>query len=240
LTPEHARLGGAGKKKGSFWRELPLLVVVAIVLTVVIQTFIARIYVIPSGSMETTLHGCPGCVNDRVVADKLTYRFTDPAPGDVVIFRGPPAWEDNKGDSLAGQRSSNPVVRGLQEGLSVLGLAAPGETDFVKRVIAVGGETVACCDTRNRVLVDGQPLHESYLYFQPGRGDKQMSFDPVRVPDGQLWVMGDNRNNSEDARYHGPVPVSDVIGKGRAVILPVSRWRTVPAIDPQTTSSPPP
>ncbi|WP_018334824.1 signal peptidase I [Actinomycetospora chiangmaiensis] len=224
--------GGKRKRKGSFWRELPLLVVVAIVLTFVIQTFIARIYVIPSASMEQTLHGCTGCANDRVAVDKVSYRFTDPAPGDVVVFKGPPAWLDNDevGDN---QPSGNPIVRGFQEALSLVGLAAPNEKDFVKRVIAVGGQTVQCCDAQNRVLVDGQPLTEPYLYYQSGLGDRQAAFDPVQVPQGQLWVMGDNRNNSADARFHGPVPLDDVIGKVRVVVLPITRWRTVPAIDPQ-------
>jgi signal peptidase I len=228
--------GGRKKRKGSFWRELPLLVVVAIVLTFVIQTFVARIYVIPSASMEQTLHGCDGCANDRVAVDKVTYRFGDPSPGDVVVFKGPQAWLDNDevGET---QPSSNPLVRGFQDALSLVGLAAPNEKDFVKRVIATGGQTVACCDASNRVLVDGKPITEPYLYYQPGLGTKQATFDPVRVPDGQLWVMGDNRNNSADARFHGPVPVSDVIGKVRVVVLPISRWRTVPAIDPQTTTA---
>lgn len=228
--------GSKKKRKGSFWRELPLLVVVAIVLTFVIQTFIARIYVIPSASMEQTLHGCDGCANDRVAVDKVSYRFSDPAPGDVVVFKGPPAWLDNDevGDE---QPSGNPLVRGLQDALSLVGLAAPNEKDFVKRVIATGGQTVACCDAANKVLVNGKPINEPYLNYQPGFGDKQATFDPVRVPDGQLWVMGDNRNNSADARFHGPVPVSDVIGKVRVVVLPISRWRTVPAIDPQTTTA---
>jgi signal peptidase I len=228
--------GGKRKRKGSFWRELPLLVVVAIVLTFVIQTFVARIYVIPSASMEQTLHGCDGCANDRVAVDKVSYRFGDPSPGDVVVFKGPPAWLDNDevGDE---QPSSNPLIRGFQDALSLVGLAAPNEKDFVKRVIATGGQTVACCDAENHVLVNGKPINEPYLYYQPGLGDKQATFDPVRVPDGQLWVMGDNRNNSADARFHGPVPVSDVIGKVRVVVLPISRWRTVPQIDPQATTT---
>jgi signal peptidase I len=228
--------GAKRKRKGSFWRELPLLVVVAIVLTFVIQTFVARIYVIPSASMEQTLHGCDGCANDRVAVDKVTYRFGDPAPGDVVVFKGPPAWLDNDevGET---QPSGNPLVRGFQDALSLVGLAAPNEKDFVKRVIATGGQTVACCDAGNHVLVDGKPITEPYLYYQPGLGNQQATFDPVRVPDGQLWVMGDNRNNSADARFHGPVPVSDVIGKVRVVVLPISRWRTVPAIDPQATTA---
>ncbi|MFC5140329.1 signal peptidase I [Actinomycetospora rhizophila] len=231
--------GGRGKKtkkKGSFWRELPLLIVVAVVLTFVIQTFLARIYVIPSASMERTLHGCNGCANDRVAVDKLTYRFSDPAPGDVVVFRGPPTWGDN-GEVAGEQPSGNVLVRGLQGGLSLVGLAPPDEKDFVKRVIAVGGQTVACCDAENRVTVDGRALTEPYLYYQPNLGRTQADFAPVRVPEGQLWVMGDNRNNSADARVHGPIGVTDVIGKARVIVLPVGRWGGVPDTDPQARPS---
>jgi signal peptidase I len=221
------------KRKGSFWRELPLLIVVAIVLTFVIQTFLARIYVIPSASMERTLHGCSGCANDRVAVDKVTYRFSDPAPGDVVVFRGPPAWGDN-GEVSNSQRSDNVLVRGLQSGLSLVGLAPPDEKDFVKRVIATGGQTVACCDPQNRVTVDGRPLTEPYIYYQPDLDrTTQDPFPAVRVPEGQLWVMGDNRNNSADARVHGPISVTDVIGKARVIVLPVDRWSGVPDTDPQ-------
>ncbi|WP_373696190.1 signal peptidase I [Actinomycetospora flava] len=230
------RKGGKQKKKGSFWRELPLLIVVAVVLTFVIQTFLARIYVIPSASMEQTLHGCNGCANDRVAVDKLTYRFSDPSPGDVVVFRGPPTWGDN-GEVAGEQPSGNVLVRGLQGGLSLVGLAPPNEKDFVKRVIATGGQTVACCDAQNRVTVDGQPLNEPYIYYQPNLGRTQADFAPVRVPEGQLWVMGDNRNNSADARVHGPIGVTDVIGKARVIVLPVGRWGGVPDTDPQARPS---
>lgn len=227
--------GGKPKRKGSFWRELPLLIVVAIVLTFVIQTFLARIYVIPSASMERTLHGCNGCNNDRVAVDKVSYRFTDPVPGDVVVFRGPPSWGEN--GEVSGERSGNVFVRGLQSGLSLLGLAPPDEKDFVKRVIAVGGQTVACCDPQNRVLVDGQPLTEPYLYLQRNLGPTQADFAPVTVPPGQLWVMGDNRNNSADARVHGPISTTDVIGKAQVIVLPVGRWSGVPDTDPQARVS---
>ncbi len=224
---------GKAKRKGSFWRELPLLIVIAIVLTFVIQTFLARIYVIPSASMERTLHGCSGCANDRVAVDKVTYRFSDPSPGDVVVFRGPPAWGDN-GEVSNSQRSDNVLVRGLQSGLSLVGLAPPDEKDFVKRVIATGGQTVACCDPQNRVTVDGAPLTEPYIYYQPDLDrTTQDPFPAVRVPEGQLWVMGDNRNNSADARVHGPISVTDVIGKARVIVLPVGRWSGVPDTDPQ-------
>jgi signal peptidase I len=211
-------------------------VVVALVLTFLIQTFLAKVYVIPSGSMETTLHGCNGCVNDRVLVDKIVYRFRDPQPGDVVVFRGPDSWRNSE---FTVEETANPLLRGLQALGSLVGLAPPDEKDFVKRVIAVGGQTVACCDSRNRVLVDGQPLDEPYIYYLPDAGPaRQAPFGPVTVPAGALWMMGDSRNNSADSRVpgHGAVPVSDVIGEVRFVVMPFSRFRSIPSIDPHSAA----
>jgi signal peptidase I len=221
------------RRRPSFWRELPILVVVALVLTFLIQTFLAKVYVIPSGSMETTLHGCTGCVNDRVLVDKVTYRFGDPQAGDVVVFRGPDSWRSE----FTVEEPANPVVRGLQGLGSLIGLAPPDEKDFVKRVIAVGGQTVACCDPRNRVLVDDQPLDEPYIYYLPEAGAaRQAPFGPVTVPAGELWMMGDSRNNSADSRVpgHGAVPIANVIGQARLIVMPFDRFATVAAVDPQT------
>jgi signal peptidase I len=221
-------------RKQTFWRELPILVVVALVLTFVIQTFLAKVYVIPSGSMETTLHGCTGCTNDRVLVDKVTYRFGGPQPGDVVVFRGPDTWRNSE---FTVEETANPLLRALQGLGSLIGLAPPDEKDFVKRVIAVGGQTVQCCDSRNRVLVDGEPLNEPYIYYLPEAGPaRQNAFGPVTVPNGQLWMMGDSRNNSADSRVadHGPVPVENVIGKARLIVLPFTRFGTIHAIDPQS------
>jgi signal peptidase I len=215
------------RKKGSFWRELPILVLTALLLTFLIQTFVARVYVIPSASMEPTLHGCPGCTDDRVLVDKLIYRFRSPRPGEVVVFRGPASW----GSEFSSRRSGNVLLRGLQQAGALIGLAPPDERDFVKRVIAVGGQTVQCCDQQNRVMVDGRPLSEPYAFFLGH--EPQEEFGPVTVPQGQLWVMGDNRDNSADSRRHGPVPVRNVIGKARLIVLPLSRWRVIPDPDPQ-------
>ncbi len=224
------------RRRPAFWRELPILVVVALVLTFLIQTFLAKVYVIPSGSMETTLHGCTGCVNDRVLVDKVGYRFGEPQPGDVVVFRGPDTWRNSE---FTIEETANPLLRGLQVLGSLVGLAPPNEKDFVKRVIAVGGQTVACCDPRNRVLVDGQPLDEPYVYYLPEAGPaRQAPFGPVTVPAGQLWMMGDSRNNSADSRVpgHGGVPLANVIGEVRLVVMPFDRFRSVPSIDPQPTA----
>lgn len=223
---------------GSLWLEIPILIGTALVLTFLIQTFLARVYVIPSQSMEQTLHGCPGCTNDRVLVDKVAYRFDDPRPGDVVVFRGPESWGTNP---EVGQSSEvNIVARTMHQFGALFGLAPPDERDFVKRVIATGGQTVQCCDDQNRVLVDGKPLDEPYLYFGLGAGNAQESFTPVTVPPGHIWVMGDNRNNSSDSRRHvddatsGTIPLDNVIGKARAIVLPPSRWGGVSDHNPQT------
>jgi signal peptidase I len=224
------------RRRPAFWRELPILVVVALVLTFLIQTFLAKVYVIPSGSMETTLHGCTGCVNDRVLVDKVSYRFGDPRPGDVVVFRGPDTWRNSE---FTVEETANPLLRALQGLGSLIGLAPPDEKDFVKRVIAVEGQTVACCDPRNRVLVDGQPLEEPYIYYLPEAGPaRQTPFGPVTVPSGQLWMMGDSRNNSADSRVagHGAVPTANVIGRARLIVMPFDRFGTLPSVDPHTTT----
>jgi signal peptidase I len=232
------------KKPRSFWKELPILIGVALLLTFLIQQFLARVYVIPSESMEQTLHGCAGCFGDRVLVDKLTYDFGDPEPGDVIVFKGPDTWTEN---DFTAPRSDNFFVRGLQAIGSVVGLAPPDERDFVKRVIAGPGQTVKCCDANNHVLVDGKPLNEPYIYWNGGP-PIQEPFPEVKVPDGTLWVMGDNRNDSSDSRYqgrvsdtqgnvNGVVPIDHVIGKARLIVLPPGRWGTVDAQNPQEQAS---
>jgi signal peptidase I len=222
------------RRRPTFWKELPLLIVVALVLTFLIQTFLAKVYVIPSGSMEVTLHGCTGCDNDRVLVDKIAYRFTEPAPGDVVVFRGPDSWSSE----VDVQEPSNAVARGLQLFGSLIGLAPPDEKDFVKRIIAVGGQVVQCCDSRGQVMVNGESLDEPYIYYLPEAGPpKQAAFGPVTVPEGQLWMMGDSRNNSADSRVpdHGPVPVENVIGLARMIVLPFDRLGWLASDNPQST-----
>ena len=227
-------------KKQPLWRELLTLLAVALVLTFLIQHFLGRVYSIPSGSMEQTLHGCPGCTGDRVLVDKLVYAFRDPAPGDVIVFQGPDSWTEN---DIPAERSSNVIWRGLQQIGSLVGLAPPDERDFVKRVIAVGGQTVECCDEDSRVLVDGKPLDEPYVYWQGGTPDTQQRFEPVLVPEGTVWVMGDNRNDSCDSRcqggggIRGVVPLDKVIGKARFIVLPPSRWQGVGDHNPQQASA---
>jgi len=237
VTPGSSRK--SRKKQRSFWKELPILIGVALLLTLLIQTFIARVFVIPSESMEATLHGCPSCYGDRVLVDKLVYTFGDPEPGEVVVFQRPDTWNRSE---FSSNRSSNGFVSWLQDVGAAFGLASPNEDDVVKRIVAVGGDTVECCDDKNRVVVNGKPLDEPYIHWLPGR-NTQDEFPPIKVPEGMLWVLGDNRNNSCDSRCQGGggknglVPIDNVIGKVRYIVLPPSRWRGVGDHNPQVSAS---
>ena len=216
------------RHRGSFLRELPVLLIIAFGLAVLIKTFLVQAFFIPSGSMERTLHGCTGCSGDRVLVNKLTYRFREPRPGDIVVFRGGESWAPE----VQYSQPTNPVQRLLRAVGSAIGVAPPGEKDFIKRVIAVGGETVQCCDARGRVSVDGRALTEPYVYNSDPQS-RPTPFGPITVPKGRLWVMGDHRDQSADSRAHiadadqGTVAVHDVIGKAFVIVWPPSRWATL-------------
>ncbi len=218
------RDGGEDQKKSSLLRELPVLLLVAFVLALLVKTFLVQAFFIPSGSMETTLHGCTGCTGDRVLVTKPPYWFSDPAPGDIVVFRGPDTWAPEV--SVAEPTnwfSSAALFLGR-----AIGVAPPSEDDYVKRVIATGGQTVQCCDDQGRILVDGQPLDEPYIYENTPLETR--AFGPVTVPEGRLWVMGDHRSASADSRAHvsdvysGTIAVSDVIGKASVIVWPFDRF----------------
>lgn len=198
------------KKKGSFWKELPILLGVAILVAVVVRTFVIQTYYIPSGSMETTLE-----LDDRVLVNKLVYDFSDPERGEIIVFTAPESWRSD-----------------------------PAEDEFIKRVIAVGGDHVVCCDDSGRITVNGEPLDErDYLYVNPLTGEQNVpsldEFDVV-VPEGRLWVMGDHRQASGDSRERyvrsggdveaSTIPVDSVIGKAFLLFWPFdnANWFTVP------------
>lgn len=242
------------RKRGTALREGVLLVTIAVVLYYLMLTFVARPYLIPSESMEPTLHGCSGCVGDRIMVDKVSYRFGAPRPGDVIVFKGPPSWNV----MYKSIRSHQPVIRWMQNALSFVGFVPPDENDLVKRVIAVAGQTVQCRNDTG-LTVNGARLKEPYLDPATMMADPAVypclgnEFGPVTVPQGRLWVMGDNRTHSADSRAHctsdradalkgllctgdpmsGTVPVSNVIGKARFIVWPPSRWGGVRSVNPQ-------
>jgi signal peptidase I len=229
----HRRDRGRQKKKGSLLRELPVLLLVAFVLALVVKTFFVQAFFIPSGSMEQTLHGCPGCTGDRVLVNKVPYWFGEPESGDVVVFKGPDTWTPE----VTVTEPSNWATGALLWLGRTVGVAPPSEDDFVKRVIATAGQTVECCDEQGRVLVDGKPLDEPYIF--ENNPIEQRSFPKVTVPEGRLWVMGDHRSASADSREHmgdkysGTIGVDDVIGKAALIVWPISRFGVVHAPDIQ-------
>ncbi|MGW7278184.1 signal peptidase I [Streptomyces sp. NPDC054844] len=216
----------AAKKQRSFWKELPILIGIALVLALLIKTFLVQAFSIPSASMQNTL-----TINDRVLVDKLTPWFgSEPERGEIVVFHDPDDW-------LAGEPTPDPNA--LQTVLSWIGLMpSADEKDLIKRVIGVGGDTVECNET-GPLKVNGKALNEPYVYpgNTPCSVDDQGGQFKVEVPEGSIWVMGDHRQNSRDSRYNrsdshgGMVPVKEVVGRAIVIAWPMNRWDTLPVPD---------
>ncbi|MGX1506354.1 UNVERIFIED_CONTAM: signal peptidase I [Streptomyces graminofaciens] len=209
------------KKQKSFWKELPLLVGIALLLALLIKTFLVQAFSIPSDSMMNTLQR-----GDRVLVDKLTPWFgSEPERGEVVVFHDPGGW-------LEGEPTPEPNA--VQKFLSFIGLMPSAEEkDLIKRTIAVGGDTVEC-KKGGPVKVNGKALDERDYIYPGSSACDDMPFGPFKVPDDKIWVMGDNRQNSQDSRYHmedvnrGFVPVDKVVGRAVVVAWPLDRWSTLP------------
>jgi signal peptidase I len=236
VSAERGTAGAAGRPRRPLWKELPLLILVALVLSVVIKTFFVQAFSIPSDSMNNAL-----VQHDRVLVDKFSpWLGVTPQRGQVIVFHDPGHWLD---PAELPPPSSSATVRDLQSALSWIGLMpSANEADLIKRVIAVGGDTVVC-NAGAPVSVDGVALSEPYIY----PGATPCDNDPVgtvKIPSGYLWVMGDHRNDSEDSRYQrlhnsggGLVPLTDVVGRAFVVAWPVSHWATLsvpPTFDQQS------
>ena len=213
--PENAK-----RRKRHFWRDLAVIVVAALALTILLKAFVVQVFSIPSGSMENTL--LPG---DRILVSKIVYNFRPIARGDIVVFGGAGSWDP------PAQPPSNWFAGILGDATNLVGIAGP-DTDYVKRVIGVPGDHVVCCNAGGQVTVNGVPLSEkSYVY--PGDAPSQVRFD-ITVPAGRLWVMGDNRGDSDDSRFRtndpggGTIPESAVVGRAFLIIWPLSRVSDLP------------
>jgi signal peptidase I len=220
--------GAAVTKRRSLpvWAETVVLLVLALVVSAIVKTFFVQMFFVPSGSMRPLFVD-----DDRILVQKISY-WNDPVKrGDVVVF-------DDPGGRWLGVEGA-PRLSPVQKALSEVGLYPTGG-HLVKRVIGVGGDRVRCCDKQGRVTVNGVPLSEK-SYIMRGATPSDRPFD-VTVPKGRLWVMGDNRANSEDSRYHqdlpggGTVPEKDVVGKVWAIVWPFGRAHRL--AEPRTFENP--
>ncbi len=213
-----SRVSSRGRKDadrgfGAWLKEIATIVVIALVLSFLIKTFLFRAFFIPSGSMEETLE-----IDDRIFVNQLVPQPFDLQRGDIVVFRDTEGW-------LPPQEEAPVSV--LKEALIFIGLA-PDESQqhLVKRVIGLPGDHVICCDADGRITVNGEPLEEPYLF--PGATPSDIPFDVV-VPDGKVWVMGDHRNASADSRANGDKPgkgfvtIDDIEGKAAVIAWPLNR-----------------
>ena len=206
--------------RGPFLRDFLLLVGLAVLFTVPARAFVTQAFLVPTGSMADTLR--PG---DKVLVNKLVYHFGGVHRGDIVVFSGTGSWEP------APPRAASPLARWYRDALTATGLASNG-TDYIKRVIGLPGDHVACCNARGLITVNGVPLHEgNYLY--PGERPSDQPFH-VTVPPGRLWVMGDHRADSDDSRGHradpgsGTIPESAVVGRAFLIVWPPAQLGSLP------------
>ena len=200
-------------------REVPVLAVAAVLVAFLLRTFVFQAFFIPSPSM-----GCEFCevhtleIDDKILVSKLSYRLHDPRRGDIVVFDCPTTASCHNRPE-----ADNPVAKGLRWFGEHIGVVPPSTEDYIKRVIALPGESVEIKD--GFVLINGQPLIEPYLpptittVASGGIAGDQ----PYVVPAGHLWVMGDNRANSADSRVFQAIPVDSVVGRAMVRFWPLDR-----------------
>lgn len=209
-----------------FLRDVLVIVVIAALVSFVVKTFVVRSFYIPSASMERTL-----MVKDRILVDELTPRWNDYERGDVVVFKDPGGWLDGVPQTPA----QPPLIEAFDWMLNVIGISATDSQDhLVKRVIGLPGDHVVCCNALGQITVNGAPIDE-LGYLNLPDGDTAASNEPfdVVVPEGSLWLLGDNRDRSRDSRAHqdlpggGFVPIENVVGKAFFTTWPFDRMGTI-------------
>jgi signal peptidase I len=219
------------RRKRSAWRELPILIILALAIALLIKNFAVQAFYIPSSSMEDTL-----LIGDKILVNKVVYHLRSIQRGDIIVFNGVGSWDANPPPAPPASnfivKAYDVTLRPLFHSIADLFGTPVGQTDYVKRVIGVPGDHVACCNSHGQVTVNGVALHErSYLY--PGAAPSAIHFS-VTVPPGRLWVMGDNRAVSDDSRLrqdkpgHGTILESKVVGRAFVIVWPPGQWRILP------------
>jgi signal peptidase I len=211
-------------RKGSLLRELPILVILALLVSLLIKSFLVQFFYIPSGSMENTLQ-----IKDRVAVNRVPFIGNNVSRGDVIVFRDPAGWLPE-----ASSVSGNRVTNAIREGLVIVGVIPnPAKQYLVKRVIGVAGDKVVAKD--QVLTINGKPTYEPYIFA--GNTPSDTDFN-ITVPEGKVWVMGDHRGASGDSRVHqddvnnGMVPVEKITGRVIATIWPLSQIGFISSQDP--------
>lgn len=228
MTSETSAAPGTARRRGLlvFLRDVLVIIVIAALVSFVVKTFIVRSFYIPSASMERTL-----LIDDRILVDELTPRWTDYHRGDVVVFKDPGGWLDPQPQAPA----APPLVQAVDGVLTFIGLSASDSQDhLVKRVIGLPGDHVVCCNALGQITINGAPIDElSYLNLPEGDTAASNAAFDVTVPDDSLWLLGDNRDRSRDSREHqdlpsgGFVPVANVVGKAFLTMWPLDRFGAI-------------
>lgn len=208
----------------TFLRDVVVILLIALVVSFLVKTFVVRSFYIPSASMTDTLQ-----LQDRILVDELTPHFGEYGRGDVVVFRDPGGWLPANP-----KPEQPPVVAAIDWVLSLVGLSAPDSDDhLIKRVIGTPGDHVVCCNALGQTEVNGSPLVEPYVKLAPGAtAPTPVPFD-ITVPQGSLWVEGDNRNSSKDSRFNqdqpgkGFVPIDNVVGRAFLITWPFNRFGAI-------------
>lgn len=203
-------------------RDVLVILVIAVLVSFLIKTFLVRSFYIPSGSMQQTLQ-----IKDRILVDELTPRFGTYDRGDIVVFRDPGGWLP-----VTPVIEQSAPVQAMDWLFGVVGISAPDSKDhLIKRIVGVGGDHVVCCNALGQISVNGTPIDETpYLNLASGQSaPADMPFD-VTVPNGSLWVLGDNRDHSRDSRFNvdqpskGFVPIDNVVGRAFLITWPFPRF----------------
>lgn len=214
----------APRRRGwlSFLRDVLVIILIAVLVSFLVKTFVVRSFYIPSQSMEDTL-----LVNDRIFVDEVTPRFGGYERGDIIVFRDPGGWLPPSTDP-----ARPPIIEAADWLLSLVGLSAPDSDDhLVKRIIGLPGDHVVCCNPLGQITINGVPIDET-SYIKLTGGETAASGDPfdIVVPADRLWVLGDNRYRSKDSRYNtdqpgqGFVPIENVVGRAFVITWPFDRF----------------